>query len=89
MLKNLSPKQSESFKESEEECLENTIAKYHSSRDYFYVLIFYSFYSLYPDLFLDFDGHDTLPTVYYSFPSQSDLFNMLRFHEIISFDPLT
>ena len=30
MLKNLSPKQSESFNENEEECLENTIVKYHS-----------------------------------------------------------
>jgi hypothetical protein len=30
MLMDLSPKQSESFKESEEECLENTIVKYHS-----------------------------------------------------------
>jgi hypothetical protein len=36
MLKNLSPKQSERFKESEEECLKNTIAKYHSSRHSFH-----------------------------------------------------
>jgi hypothetical protein len=62
MLKDLSPKQSESFKESEEECLENTITKYHSSRDSFHVFISNSFYSLYPDLFLDSSGHDTLPT---------------------------
>jgi hypothetical protein len=69
MLKNLSPKQSESFKENEEECLENTIVRYHSTRYSFHVLIFYSFYSLYPDLFLDSGGLDTLPTVSYSFPS--------------------
>ena len=31
ILKDLSPKQSESFKESKEECIENTIVKYHSS----------------------------------------------------------
>jgi hypothetical protein len=84
MLKDLSPKQSESFKESEEECLENTIVKYHSSRDSFHVLISDSFYSLYPDLFLDSGGHDTLPTISYSFPSQSDLFDMPRFGEINS-----
>jgi hypothetical protein len=84
MLKNLSPKHSESFKESEEECLENTIAKYHSSRDSFHVLISDSFYSLYLDLFLDSGGHDTLPTVSYSFPSQSDLFDMPIFGEINS-----
>jgi hypothetical protein len=68
MLKNLSPKQSESFKENEEECLENTIVKHHSSRYSFHVLIFYSFYSLYPDLFLDSGGFDTLPMVSYSLP---------------------
>jgi hypothetical protein len=84
MLKNLSPKHSEIFKENEEECLENTIVKYHSSRDYFHVFISDSFYSLYPDLFLDYGGHDTLPTVSYSFLSQSDLFNMPRFGEINS-----
>jgi hypothetical protein len=60
MLKNLSPKQSENFQESKEECLENTIDKYHSSRDCFHVLIFYSFYSLYPDIFLYSNGLDTL-----------------------------
>jgi hypothetical protein len=82
MLKNLSPKQSERFKEREEECLENTIAKYHSSRDSFHVFISDSFYSLYLDLFLDYGGHDTLPRVNYYFPSQSDLFDMPRFGEI-------
>jgi hypothetical protein len=56
MLKNLSPKQSEIFKENEEECLENTVVKYHSSRYYFHVLISDSFYSLYLDLFLDSSG---------------------------------
>jgi hypothetical protein len=81
MLKNLSPKQSEIFKENEEECLENTIVKYHSSRYYFHVLIFYSFYSLYPDLFLDSGGFDTLPTVSYSLPPQSNLFDMPKFGE--------
>jgi hypothetical protein len=81
MLKDLSPKQSESFKESEEECLENIVVKYHSSRDSFHVLIYDSFYSLYPDLFLDSGGHDTLPIIYYSFPSQSNLFDMPIFGE--------
>jgi hypothetical protein len=84
MLKNLSPKQSESFKESEEECLENTIVKCHSSRDSFHVLISDSFYSLYPDLFLDSGGLDTLPTISYSFPSQSNLFDMPKFGKINS-----
>jgi hypothetical protein len=84
MLKNLSPKQSESFKESEEKCLENTIVKYHSSRDSFHVLISDSFYSLYPDLFLDSGGLDTLPTTSYSFPPQSYPFDMPRFGEINS-----
>jgi hypothetical protein len=84
MLKNLSPKQSESFKESKEECLGNTIVKYHSSRYYFHVLIYDSFYSLYPDLFLDSSGLDTLPTVSYSFPSQSNIFAMPKFGEINS-----
>jgi hypothetical protein len=64
MLKDLSSKRSEIFKESGEECLENTIVKYHSPRKNFRVLIFYSFYSLYPDLFLDSIGLDTLPIVY-------------------------
>jgi hypothetical protein len=81
MLKNLSPKQSESFKENEEECLENTIVKYHSSRYSFHVLISDSFYSLYPDLFLDSGGFDTLPTVSYSLPPQSNLFDMPKFGE--------
>jgi hypothetical protein len=82
MLKNLSPKQSESFKESEEECVENTISKYHISIYYFHVFISDSFYSLYPDIFSDSSGHDTLPSVSYYFPSQSDLFDMPRFGEI-------
>jgi hypothetical protein len=68
MLNNLSPKQSESFKESKEECLENTIVKYHSSRYSFHVLNSDSFYSLYPNIFLDFGGLDTLRTVSYSLP---------------------
>jgi hypothetical protein len=68
ILKDLSPKQSESFKESKEECIENTIVKYHNSRDYFHVLISDSFYSLYTNLFLYSGGHDTLPTLSYSFP---------------------
>jgi hypothetical protein len=46
------------------------------------VLIYDSFYSLYPDLFLDSGGDDTLPTVSYSLPSQSHLFDMPRFGEI-------
>jgi hypothetical protein len=81
MLKNLSPKQSESFKENEEECLKNTIVKYHSSRYYFHVLIYDSFYSLYLDLLLDSGGFDTLPTVSYSLAPQSNLFDMLKFGE--------
>jgi hypothetical protein len=46
------------------------------------VLISDSFYSLYPDLFLDSDGLDTLPTVSHSFPSQSNIFDMPKFGEI-------
>jgi hypothetical protein len=48
------------------------------------VLISDSFYSLYPKLFLDSGGHDTLPTVSYSFPSQSYPFDMPKFGEINS-----
>jgi hypothetical protein len=84
MLRNSSPKQSKSFKESEENCLENTIVEYHSSRDYFYLLISDSFYYLYPDLFLDYGGLDILPTTSYSFPPQSYPFDMLNFGEINS-----
>jgi hypothetical protein len=77
MLKDLSPKKSESIKASEEECLENTIVNYHSSRESFHVLISNSFYSLYPNLFLDSDVHDTLYPLYsYNFPSQYDIFDM-------------
>jgi hypothetical protein len=84
MLRNSSPKQSKSFKESEENCLENTIVDYHSSRDSFHLLISHSFYSLYPDLFLDSGGLDILPTTSYSFPPQSYPLNMLNFGEINS-----
>jgi hypothetical protein len=84
MLRNSSPNQSKGFKESKENCLENTIVDYHSSRDSFYLLISDSFYSLYPDLFLDYGGLDILPTTYYSFPPQSYPFNMLNFGEINS-----
>jgi hypothetical protein len=84
MLRNSSPKQSKSFKESEENCFENTIVEYHSSRDSFHLLISNSFYSLYPDLFLDSGGLDILPTTYYSFPPQSYPFDMLNFGEINS-----
>jgi hypothetical protein len=84
MLRNLSPNQSKGFKESEENCLENTIVEYHSSRDSFYLIISDSFYSLYPDLFLDSSGLDILPTTYYSFPPQSYPFDMLNFGEINS-----
>jgi hypothetical protein len=48
------------------------------------VLIYVSFYSLYPDLFLDSGGRDTLPTIYYYFPSQSNLFDMPKFGKINS-----
>jgi hypothetical protein len=51
ILRYSSPKQSKGFKESKENCLENTIVEYHSSRDSFHLLISDSFYSLYPDLF--------------------------------------
>jgi hypothetical protein len=84
MLRNSSPNQSKGFKESEENCLENTIVEYHSSRDSFYLLISDSFYSLYPDLFLDSGGLDILPTTYYSFPPQSYPFDMLNFGEFNS-----
>jgi hypothetical protein len=84
MLRNSSPKQSKSFKESEENCFENTIVDYHSSRDSFYLLISDSFYSLYLDLFLDSGGLDISSTTSYSFPPQSYLFNMLNFGEINS-----
>jgi Zn-finger protein len=80
MLKN----SSESFKESEENHLENTIVEYHSSRDSFHLLISHSFYSLYPDLFLDSSGLDILPTTPYSLPTQSYPFDMLNFGEINS-----
>jgi hypothetical protein len=46
------------------------------------VLISDSFYSLYPDLFLDSGGLDTLPTISYSLPSQSNLFDVPKFGEI-------
>jgi hypothetical protein len=46
--------------------------------------MFDSFYSLYPDLFLDSIGLDTLPTMFYSFPPQPYLFNILNFGEINS-----
>jgi hypothetical protein len=84
MLRYSSPKQSKGFKEGEEKCLENTIVNYCSSRDSFHVLISNSFYSLYPDLFLDSVGLDTLPTTSYSFPPQSYPFNILNFGEINS-----
>jgi hypothetical protein len=48
------------------------------------VFISDSFYSVYPNLFLDSGGHDTLLMISYSFPSQSDLFDMPRFGEINS-----
>jgi hypothetical protein len=81
MLRYSSPKQSKGFKEGEEKCLENTIV---NSRDSFHVLMSDSFYSLYPNLFLDSVGLDTLPTTSYSFPPQSYLFNILNFGEINS-----
>jgi hypothetical protein len=84
MLRNSSPNQSKSFKESEENCLENTIVDYHSSRDSFYFLISDSFYSLYPDQFLDSSGLDISPTTYYSLPPQSYPFDILNFGEINS-----
>jgi hypothetical protein len=52
------------------------------AREYFHVLIYNSFYSLYHDLFLDSGVHGILPTVSYSFPSQSNLFDMSIFGEI-------
>jgi hypothetical protein len=82
MLRNSSPKHSKGFKESEENCLENTIVDYYSSRDSFHLLISLSFYSLYPDLFLDSGGLDILPTTSYSFLPQSHPFDMLNFGEI-------
>jgi hypothetical protein len=88
MLRNSSPNQCKGFKECEENCLENTIVDYHSSRDSFYLLISDSFYSLYPDLFLDSGGLDILPTTSFSFPPQSYPFDMLNFGEINS-DPTT
>jgi hypothetical protein len=84
MLRNSSPNQCKGFKESEENCLENTIVDYHSSRDSFHLLISDSFYSLYPDLFLDSGGLDILPTTSYSFLPQSYPFDMLNFGEINS-----
>jgi hypothetical protein len=84
MLRNSSPKHSKGFKESEENCLENTIADYHSSRDSFHLLISDSFYHLYPDLFLDSGGLDILPTTSFSFPPQSYPFDMLNFGEVNS-----
>jgi hypothetical protein len=82
MLKDLSPKESEIITISEYECLENTIVNYHSSRESFHVHISNSFYSLYPDLFLDSGVHGILPTVSCFFSSQSNLFDMSIFGEI-------
>jgi hypothetical protein len=84
MLRNSSPKQSKDFKENEENCLENTIVDYHNSRDSFYFLISDSFYSLYPDQFLDSGGLDISPTTYYSLPPQSYPFDILNFGEVNS-----
>jgi hypothetical protein len=84
MLRNSSPNHSKGFKESEENCLENTIVDFHSSRDSFHLLISDSFYSLYPDLFLDSGGLDILPTTSYSFSPQSYPFDILNFGEINS-----
>jgi hypothetical protein len=84
MLRNSSPKKSKDFKESEENCLENTIVDYHSSRDSFHLLISHSFYSLYSDLFLDSGGLDILPTTSFSFPPRSYPFDMLNFGEVNS-----
>jgi hypothetical protein len=84
MLRNSSPNQCKGFKECEENCLENTIVDCHSSRDSFYLLISDSFYSLYPDLFLDSGGLDILPTTSFSFPPQSYPFDMLNFGEVNS-----
>jgi hypothetical protein len=84
MLRNSSPNQCKGFKECEENCLENTIVDCHSSRDSFHLLISDSFYSLYPDLFLDSGGLDILPTTSFSFPPQSYPFDMLNFGEVNS-----
>jgi hypothetical protein len=61
-----------------------TIIDCHSSRDSFHLLISDSFYSLYPDLFLDSGGLDILPTTSFSFPPQSYPFDMLNFGEVNS-----
>ena len=79
MFENGSPKQNESIEASEEECLENIMVNYHSSRESFQWLISDSFYYLYPKLFSDSDVHDTL---FYTFPSQSDPFDISSFGEI-------
>jgi hypothetical protein len=79
MFEHLSSKNSESIEVRKEECLENIMVNYHSSRESFQWLISDSFYSLYPKLFSDSDVHDTL---FYTFPSQSDPFNISSFGEI-------
>jgi hypothetical protein len=76
MFESLSPKHSKSDEVREEECLENIIVNYYSSREPFHLLVSNSFYSLYPDLFLDFDVHNTLFTLSNIVPSQFDKSNI-------------
>jgi hypothetical protein len=83
MFESVSSKQSESIKASEEECLRNIIVDYHCSRESFHFLIDDSFYYLYPDIFLGFDVHNTLPTLFYNSPSQFDLFDISSIGHVI------
>jgi len=69
MFESLSPKHSKSDEIRKEECLENIVANYYSSREPFHFLVSNSFYSLYLDIFLDFDAHNCLFTLSNIVPS--------------------
>jgi len=83
MTGSLSSKHSESIDVSEEECLENIIVNYYNSRESFHLLIVNSFYSLYPNLFLDSYLHNNLSTLSHNVPSQFDSFGMSFIDDII------
>jgi hypothetical protein len=75
MLENSSPNHSKNDEVKNEEFLENfSDNNYSSSRDPFHFLVSNSFYSIYPDLFLDFDVHETLSILSNNVPLKSNYF---------------
>jgi hypothetical protein len=73
-----SPNHSKIDEVRKEESLENFIGNnYSSSRDPFHFLVSNSFYSIHPNLFLDFDVHKTLSTLSNDVPLKFDFFHML------------